>query len=311
MELAAFLALAILAILRLPALGRGGAGTLSELALLTGAGALFMVGTVVPLAVVDGWLGGTNVVNLLQNVLATLAIWFMTMTAKNMANGSWPARRSVWELIIVIAAFTIPFFMMDRGSTHRDFVRANAADGWLWLYASIYMAYVASMMVRMFQALGKREPRPYAVVRIGAILMGTASIAEIMYLTARVLGRRPEWLGDSFIPLFYGGILLIAVGLAWFPLARRARHAALAIANAMLRRASTAHPALVDDADHHSAETIAHGTYRLAVQLADIGNAAELTRTERWSLRFATHLLNLQVPAPHVIRMSAVPEAAL
>lgn len=86
MELAAFLALAVLAVVRLPALGRGGAGTLSELALLTGAGALFMVGTVVPLAVVDGWFGETNVVNLLQNVLATLAIWFMTMTAKNMAN---------------------------------------------------------------------------------------------------------------------------------------------------------------------------------------------------------------------------------
>ena len=310
MELAAFLALAVLAVVRLPALGRGGAGTLSELALLTGAGALFMVGTVVPLAVVDGWFGETNVVNLLQNVLATLAIWFMTMTAKNMANGSWPARRSVWELIIVIAAFTVPFFVMDRGPTNNEFIRVNAGNGWLWLYASIYMAYVASMMVRMFQALGKREPRPYAVVRIGAILMGTASIAEIMYLTARVLGRRPEWLGDSFIPLFYGGILLIAVGLAWFPLARRARHVALAIANAMLRRASAAHPALVDDADHHSAETIAHGTYRVAVQLADIGNAIELTRTERWSLRFATHLLNLQVPAPHVIRMSAVPEVA-
>lgn len=160
------------------------------------------------------------------------------------------------------------------------------------------MAYVAYMMVRMswWRCI---EPRPYAVARIGAILMGTASIAETVYLTARVLGRGPEWLGDPFIPL-YGGILLIAVGLAWFPLARRPRHVALAIANAMLRRASAAHPALVDDADHHSAETIAHGTYRVAVQLADIGNAIELTRTERWSLRFATHLLNLQVPAPHV-----------
>ncbi|MGI0520224.1 hypothetical protein ABY45_06635 [Microbacterium maritypicum] len=311
MELAAFLALAVLALGRLPALGRGGAGTLSELALLTGAGALFMVGTVVPLAVVDGWLGGTNVVNLVRNVLATVAIWFMTMTAKNMANGSRPARRSIWGLIIVIIAFTIPFFLMDRGVTNAEFIRVNAGSGWLWLYASIYMAFVAYMMVRLFQALGERAPRPYAVVRIGAILMCIASIAEIVYLTARVLGRQSEWLGDLFVPLFYGGILLIAGGLAWFPLARRARHAALAIANAMLRRASAPHPALVGDADRHSAETIAHGTYRLAVQLADIGNAVELTRTERWSLRFATHLLNLQVPAPHVIRMSAVPEAAL
>lgn len=310
MELAAFVALALLAVLRLPAIGRGGAGTLSELALLTGAGALFMVGTVVPLEIVDSWFGGTNVVNLLQNVLATLAIWFMTMTATNMATGSWPARRAVWELIIVIVAFTIPFIIMDRGPTNDSFIRDYAADGWLWLYASIYMAYVAYLMVQIFLALGKRRPRPYTVVRIGAVLMGVASIVEIVYLTARVVGARPEWLGDLFNPLFYSGILLIAVGLSWFPLARRARHAALAIANAMLRRASTAHPALIDDPEHHSAETITHGTYRLAVQLADIGNAVELTRGEQWSLRFATHLLNLQVPAPRVIRMSALPAAA-
>jgi len=310
MELAAFAALALLALLRLPAIGRGGAGTLSELALLTGAGALFMVGTVVPLETVDSWFGGTNVVNLLQNVLATLAIWFMTMTATNMATGSWPARRAVWELSIVIVAFTIPFLLIDRGPTNDSFIRDSAADGWLWLYASIYMGYVAYLMVQIFLALGKRKPRPYTVVRIGAVLMGVASIVEIVYLTARVVGARPEWLGDTFNPLFYSGILLIAGGLAWFPLARRARHAALAIANSMLRRASAAHPAVVDDPEHHSAETITHGTYRLAVQLADIGNAVELTRGEQWSLRFATHLLNLQVPAPQVIRMSAIPAAA-
>jgi len=313
MELAAFIALALLAVLRLPALGRGGAGTLSELALLAGTGALFMVGTVVPLPVVDGWFGGTNIANLFQNVLATLAIWFMTMTAVHMATGSWPVRRfrSSLEPAVVILAFTIPFFLIDRGPTNKDFVKAYATDGWLWLYASIYMGYVAYLMIRMFVALGEREPRPYVVVRIGAVLMGTASIIEILYLTGRVLGIRPEWMGDSFTPLFYGGILLIALGLAWFPLARRARHAALAIANAMLRRASAAHPAVVDATDHSSAETIAHGTYRLAVQLADIGNAVELTRAELWALRFATHLLNLQVPAPQVIRMSAAPRVVL
>lgn len=310
MELAAFLALAVLAVVRLPALSRGGARTLSELALLTGAGALFMVGPVVPLTVVDGWLGGTNVVNLLQNVLATLAIWFMTMTAKNMATGSWPARRAVWELVIVITAFTIPFLLMDRGPTDSSFVRANGDDGWLWLYASIYMGYVTYLMVRIFVALGEREPRPYAVVRLGAVLMGTASIVEIVYLTAHIMGLRPELLGDSFDPLFYGGILLIALGLAWFPLALRARHVALGIANALLRRANATHPALVDDADQRSTETLAHGTYRLAVQLADIGNAVELTRAEQLSLRFATHLLNMQVPAPRVMRMSAMPQVA-
>ena len=310
MQFAAFVALAVLAVLRLPALARGGAGTLSELALITGAGALFMVGTVVPLDTVDSWFGAANVVNLLQNVLATLAIWFMAMTAKNMATGSWPARSRVWELVIVIITFTIPFFILDRGPTNGEFIKSYAGDFWLWLYASIYMVYVVYLMLRMFLAIGKRKPRPYTVVRVGAVLMGVGSLVEIGYLTGRVLEVRLNWLGNAFIPLFYGGILLIALGLAWFPLARRARNAALTIANTMLRRASAGHPLVVDETDHRSPEAIAHGTYKLAVQLADIGNSVELTRAERWSLSFATHLLDLQVPAPHIIRMSAAPRAA-
>lgn len=311
MELAAFLALAVLGILRFPALARGGAGTLSELALLTGAGALFMVGTVIPLPVLDSWLGGTNIVKLLQNVLATLAIWFMTMTVKNMATGCWPAVRAVWELILVIVAFTIPFFLMDRGPTDVDFIRNNADNGWLWLYASIYMGYVAYLMVRMYRLLGERKPRPYAVVRVGAVLMCAASVIEIVYLSARLIGAHPEWLGDTFIPLFYGGIVLIACGLAWFPAARHLRHMALFVANGMLRRVSASHPTLARYAHQQSVATIAHDTYRLAVQLADLGNAVELTRPERWALRYASHLLNLQVPAPHVIRMSATPKVGL
>lgn len=309
MKLAAFLALAALGIYRLPALRRGGAGTMSELALLAGAGALFMGGSAVPLETVDSWFGGTNVVNLLQNVLATLAIWFMTMTARIMATGEWPSRRAVYELGLVLIAFIIPFALMDRGPTSGTFIRSTAQNGWLWLYASIYMTYVAYLMGWMILALGKRRARPYVVVRVGAFLMGTASVVEVVYLTARVLGARPEWLGDLFVPLFYGGILLIAGGLAWFPAARQVRVLSLRIAAALLRRAAAAHPGAASESTPAWRAT-AHDTYRLAVQIADLGNAVELTRSERLVLRFATFLLNLQVPAPRIMTMSASPKAA-
>lgn len=308
MEFAAFVALAALALLRLPALRRGGASALSELALLTGAGALFMVGMVVPLPILDPYFGGSNVVNLLQNVLATLAIWFMTMTAKYMATGSPPLRRELAGLIAIIVSFTIPFLLMDRGATHQEFVWAYAGNGWLWAYASIYMGYVAYLMVRMLFALRGREPRPYMLVRLGAVFMGTASVIEIIYLTSRLLGSSPEWLGDLFIPVFYGGILLFALGLGWFPIARSARLAALTFAGSLLRRSAIGHEFVLlaeDDPD----DTIAHRTYQLALQLADYGNATELSRGEHYALYFATRLLNVQVPAPEVIRMSASPEA--
>lgn len=305
MKLAAFLALALLAVVRLPAIRRGGAGTLSELALITGAGALFMVGTVVPLPVLDGWVGGVNFANLLQNSLATAAIWFMTMTAIHMTTGRMPSRRAVWELVIVIGTFATAFLFIDRGPMNTNFINVYADSVWLWLYACIYMAYVAYLMIRMFISLGKRDARPYVIVRIGAVMMCAGSILEIVYLTGRVLGARLEWAGQAFDPLFYLGIILIAAGLAWFPLARQARNLALIIANAMLRRANSSHPALID---HHAGDTLAHGTYRLAVQLADIGNSVELSPVQLRSLRFATRLLDLQVPAPKVIRMSANPE---
>lgn len=306
MELAAFIALAILAVLRLPAIRRGGASTLSELALLAGTGALFMVGSVVPLPVLDGWFGGTNVVNLLQNVLATLAIWFMTTTAAIMSNDARIERRSVRGLILVLLAFSVPFFLIDRGSTHLRFIWAYADDPWLWLYASIYMGYVAYLMFRMLRALKGRTARAYRAVRVGAVLMATASVLEIAYLSGRVLGVHLEAVGDAFIPVFYGGILLIAVGLSWFPLARAAREIALRIAAELLRNTGgdTARLRRAEEAG----DTASHSTYRLAVQLADFGNTTELTRSQRIALWFASHLLNLQVPAPQVIRMTAIPK---
>ncbi len=90
MKLAAFLALAALGIYRLPALRRGGAGNDERAGVAGGRGAPLHGRVGGASRAVDSWFGGTNVVNLLQNVLATLAIWFMTMTARVMATGSGP-----------------------------------------------------------------------------------------------------------------------------------------------------------------------------------------------------------------------------
>lgn len=48
-----------------------------------------------------------------------------------------------------------------------------------------------------------------------------------------------------------------------------------------------------------------HETYRLAVRLADIANSQELTKRERVLLRATTEMLDRQMRAPAVVRMSS------
>lgn len=48
-----------------------------------------------------------------------------------------------------------------------------------------------------------------------------------------------------------------------------------------------------------------HETYRLAVRLTDIANSEELTKRERVLLRAATEMLDRQMKAPSVVRMSS------
>jgi hypothetical protein len=191
-EAVAFLALLVLTLLRLPSAVREPSSRLTWVATLTGLGAVFMVGVAVPIPVLDGWMGGSNVVNLVQNLLATTAFWFV-MQASRTLDGTRFNRRSLWELPAMYVSFTIPFFLIaDRGLASGDFVKEAAGQWGLWAYASIYMAWVIVIMFRMLVGIHMRTPRPYVLIRIGAWAIIVASLVEIAYLT---LG------GRSMLPL--------------------------------------------------------------------------------------------------------------
>lgn len=307
MELGAFLALAVLAIVRIPALARGGASRASWMAVATGAGALFMVGVIVPLEVIDAWMGGSNFVNLVQNVLATVAVWCVAQAVTLLDEGTPPPHAKT-ELLVTLCAFSIPFFLMDRGSTSTSFVESNADDPLLWAYASVYMAGIAFMTVRVAARLRGRMARAYMLVRIGLFAMAAASALQIAYLTLRVLGREAVGivyvLGELFIPLFYGGIAVVAAGLAWFPAARIVREAALRVLKLALERLNASRGLGLDVVDHYAST---HDVYRLAVRLSDLGNREKLRWREAMVLRVATSILDLQVKAPAVIRLAGAP----
>lgn len=304
-ETVAFLALLILTLLRLPSAIRDPSSRLTWIATITGLAAVFMVGVLVPLPDIDGWIGGSNVVNLLQNMLAITAFWFVMQAALTL-DGSRFNPRNLWELPVMLLSFTIPFlFIADRGSTTDAFIKETAGELGLWAYASIYMGCVVLIMIRMLRGIRGRKPRPYILIRIGAWAIIAASLIEIVYLTLRVTGARPtttvESVGNLFTIPFYGGVVLVCVGIIAFAVARTGRRSMNAALSRLLTRANVGRGMIVTPIPD---EDPVHETYRLAVRLTDIANSQELTKRERNLLRATTALLDRQLRAPAVVRMS-------
>ncbi|WP_344065682.1 hypothetical protein [Microbacterium pumilum] len=306
METVAFLALLALTLLRLPSAIREPSSRLTWFATITGLGAIFMVGVVVPLPVLDEWIGGSNVVNLAQNLLATTAFWFV-MQASRTLDGTRFHRKSLWELPAMLVSFTIPFFLIaERDKTSNDFVKENADQAGLWAYACIYMAWVIVIMVRMLIGIRGREPRPYILIRVGAGAIILASLLEIVYLTLRLVqpGRSTlvELVGDMFVIPFYGGVVLICAGIIVFAIVRASRRSMHATLRRLLKRANVGRGMTLADIPD---EDPVHEAYRLAVRLTDIANSQPLTKSERVLLRATAELLDRQMRAPSVVRMSS------
>ncbi|QKJ18902.1 hypothetical protein [Microbacterium hominis] len=305
-EAVAFLALLLLTLIRLPSAIREPSSRLTWIATITGLAAVFMVGVVIPLSIVDGWLGGTNIANLIQNILATTAFWFVMQAALTL-DGSRFSPRSLWELPAMYLSFTVPFLLIaDRGSTTDEFIKETAEQIGLWAYASLYMGCVILIMIRMLRGIRGRTPRPYIPIRIGAWAILAASLVEILYLTLRVagLGRTPsvETIGALFTIPFYGGVVLVCAGIIMFAVARAGRRSMNATLGRLLAKASLDRGMIVKPIPD---EDPVHETYRLAVRLTDIANSQELTKRERVLLRAATEVLDRQMRAPAVVRMSS------
>lgn len=307
----ALIVLVVITLVRMPSVVTKPSSRLAWLATLSGVVAFAMVGVVVPLERLDGWLGGTNMVNLLQNIFATTAFWFL-MQASRTLDGSRFNRRSLWELPTMIVAFTIPFLLIpDRGPTSDDFIKAHAGQPGLWAYASIYMGCVVFIMLRLLVGIRGRKPRQYVLIRIGAVAIAFASVLEIIYLTLRVTNAQPRWLvelvGEGFVLPFYGGVILAAIGLAAFAFVSRTRSSVLTALRVLLMRANTGRG--LERETLADAEEDAYDTYRLAVRLTDIANSEPLNWRERMILRAATRMLDRQMSAPAVVRMSGTPES--
>lgn len=307
----AFAVMAIIMFIRLPSIVREPSGRLAWLGTFTGSIAFAATGAVIPLGLLDSWLGGSNVINLVQNGFATIAFWLMMQAAMSF-EGAGVTRRSLWELATMLAAMTTAFLLIPhRSPTAVDFIHDFGEQPMVWVYTMIHMGSWAIIMVRALRGLRGRTARPYLIVRIGAASIAIASAIKMVYITMRVLGVQPEagveLVRTVFVFPFYGGIIIAMAGLSTFAIAPRARRSTLRALRAMLLRANLGRG--FDRADVADAGENAYATYRLAVRLTDIANSEPLTRRERTLLRTTTRVLDRQMGAPKIVRMTGVPSA--
>ena len=87
MKLLLFALLSALCLLRIPSVVKVAESRASWVASMFGLAALYVLGTVTPLAAIDSYLGGVNVTNLLQAIFALLAIFFFNDSVRRLANG--------------------------------------------------------------------------------------------------------------------------------------------------------------------------------------------------------------------------------
>lgn len=203
---------------------------------------MFTRGTVVPLATLDTWLGGTNLLNLAQNLAAATSFW-LVMQAVTSSNSTLRTLR--WRpLVLGLTAFTIPFFFIDRGPTEEDFIVERSDQLALFLYASIYMAMVAVICAYLMLKIWSGRTATHWILVIGSGLVATASTIEIVYLAAMCFrwwsSDARTLVGHLFDPLFYGGVVLMATSVATWAIQRAWRAHRIRSATTKLERLLTA-----------------------------------------------------------------------
>ncbi|PNW07687.1 hypothetical protein C1632_16735 [Microbacterium testaceum] len=185
------------------------------LAALIGSIALLTQGTVIPLAMLDGLIGGTNILKLVQNVLTMVALWLgiqagtAPVTARIRSLRWW----FPWGLAVLFAAV---FFvaMPERGTSSFRFLEDLATTSTeAWTYGVLHMAGIALVGLLLFRSARGSLPRTRAFFRIGAVGIVLGCLSEILDLTLSRFFAPEAVVSALFDPLFYLGVVSFVIGI--------------------------------------------------------------------------------------------------
>lgn len=212
---AALAGLLLVVVLRARTAWRQPRARIAWLAAAVGAVALLTQGTLVPLEVLDGALGGTNILKLVQNVLTMVALWL------GIQAGTAPADARVhtlrWRFPIILGAiFAVVFFVAlpVRGPSSFLFLEtaAETSTG-AWAYGVLHMAGIALVGALLYRSARASLPVSRLLFRLGAVAIVLGCLSEIVDLTLTRFFRPSPLVSALFDPLFYLGVVVFVAGI--------------------------------------------------------------------------------------------------
>lgn len=214
MKLLLFALLSALCLLRIPSVVKVAESRASWLASMFGLAALYVLGTVTPLVVIDSYLGGVNVTNLLQAIFALLAIFFFNDSVRRLANV--PVRWTYYAPLLSIPIMIVSFALIeDKAPTAADFIDSRMDQLATATYSGTYMLALLFTVLRIIYMLRHKARGPYATFSAGLLVVSAACSCHITYV---VLFHFSPWdafaqaIGSWFDRLFYLGLSVTAAG---------------------------------------------------------------------------------------------------
>ena len=254
------------------------------LAAAVGVVALLTQGTVVPLEVLDGALGGTNVLKLVQNVLTMVALWLGVQA------GTAPVTARVrtlrWRVPIVLGVvFVVVFFaaMPDRTASSFFFLEEAAATSTgAWFYGVVHMAGIAFVGALLCASARVSLTRTRVFFRLGAVGIVAGCVSEIVDLTLTRFFAPNAVVSALFDPLFYLGVVSFVIGIfvasrTTTAIHRRGENLLARVDKVARERGVTMPPGLAADA---VADTRLHAL-RVAIEDAAIATSTPLAADQR------------------------------
>lgn len=215
MPLLLFILLSVLCVLRIPAAIKVRESRASWLASAFGLVALYVLGTVTPLEVIDSYLGGINLTNLLQSVFALLAFFFFNDCVRDFA----AIRKVNWTYYIPLLAIPIMVFffvlIQDKGPTAANFIVPRMDQPATAAYSGLYMLALLFTDLRIIYMLRSKAKGIYTTFLAGLLVVALACLCHITYV---LLFHFSPWsaaalvIGSWFDRLFYVGLSVTALG---------------------------------------------------------------------------------------------------
>ncbi|PPH29273.1 hypothetical protein [Rathayibacter rathayi] len=222
-----FFGLAAVFLARIGSAWRVPESRLSWLASGIGALAVFTLGGVVPISLLDGELGGTNLLYLIQDLLTTMAFWLIVQATLSRGSAGGLRSRSWWPLLFVAIAFTIPFWFIERNATSKTFTHDQIAQLATLLCVGLYLGGLIYFSAQLIRGVISRPLRVYWPFLVGSVLVILACFAEGTFNALDyfdIVSADALFVGYKlFTPLFFPGVLFIISGIASFTLRRVAR----------------------------------------------------------------------------------------